>query len=175
MRTYIQIDVQNLFFSAKDQQKRIDFLKLAKHFKATEPEIIDMCAYIIRTPDAESKKFENFLHSLGYSLAIKKANKGTKPNGDVCYTGTDQDMAIAVDCMKQINKFDKWVLMSGDGDFIDLCKYLKEQGKTVDVWSVKGASFNKKFCDYVDTIHFLNESFFYDHVRSMNRSEENKS
>jgi len=176
MRTYIQIDVQNLFFSAKDLQKRIDFLKLAQHFKTTEPEIIDICAYIIRTPDAESKKFENFLHSLGYSLIIKKAIKGTKPDGSVCYTGTDQDMAIAVDCMKRINDFDKWILMSGDGDFIDLCKHLKEQGKNVEVWSVKGSSFNKRFCDYVDTIRFLNDNFFYDHTRSGNSKpqEENK-
>lgn len=162
MRTFVQIDVQNLFFSAKDINKRIDFLKIKEHFKKSEDDIIDLVAYIIRTQDARSDKFESFLKSLGYELNIKQAIVGFKPNGERLYKGTDQDIAICIDSMKRIEEYDKWVLMSGDGDFIDLCIYLKEQGKRVEVWSLPGMSFNKRFCDYVDAIHFLNDSFFYD-------------
>jgi uncharacterized LabA/DUF88 family protein len=63
--------------------------------------------------------------------------------------------------MKRIDEFDKWVLMSGDGDFIDLCDHLKTNNKTVEIWSLPGLSFNKKLCDYADSVHFLNENFFY--------------
>ena len=52
--------------------------------------------------------------------------------------------------------------MSGDGDFIDLCKHLKSKNKIIEVWSLPGVSFNKKFCDYADSITFLNKNFFYD-------------
>ena len=54
------------------------------------------------------------------------------------------------------------MLFRSDGDFIDLCKYLKKSGKIIEIWSIPGVSFNKKFCDYVDMIHFMNEDFFYD-------------
>jgi len=162
MKTFIQLDVQNLFFSAKDIKKRIDFLKIKESLYSTEKDILDIYAYIIRTPDANSEKFENFLKSLGYILNIKKAHISTDESGKRIYTGTDQDMSICIDCMKNINLFDKWILMSGDGDFIDLCKYLKEQGKYVEVWSMPGISFNKKFCDYADVIRFLEPKFFYD-------------
>jgi uncharacterized LabA/DUF88 family protein len=162
MRTFIQIDVQNLFFSAKDMNKRIDFLKIKEHFDKSGDEIIGLNAYIIRTPDAKSNRFESLLKSLNYELIIKQAQIGYSNEGQRIYKGTDQDLAICIDCMKNIDKYDKWVLMSGDGDFIDLCKHLKKSGKMIEIWSIPGVSFNKKFCDYVDMIHFMNEDFFYD-------------
>ena len=36
MKTFIQLDVQNLFFSAKDINRRIDFKKLRDNFEDTE-------------------------------------------------------------------------------------------------------------------------------------------
>lgn len=162
MRTFIQLDVQNLFFSAKDIEERIDFLKIRDHFYSLGDEIVGLIAYIIRSPSiGKSDAFENFLQSIGYTLNIKTAIVGYKPNGERLYKGTDQDMAICIDCMENIDKFDKWVLMSGDGDFIDLCSKLKDKKKFVEIWSLAGPSFNKRMCDYVDTIRFLNEEFFY--------------
>jgi len=169
MRTLIQIDVQNLFFSAKDINKRIDFMKIKDHFyEKEEDEVIGMYAYTIRTPDADFRPFENLLHSLKYTLVIKQAIIGYDHSGNRIFKGTDQDIAICIDCMRMIDRFDKWVLMSGDGDFIDLCKYLKDQDKYVEVWSLPGTSFNKKFCDYADTINFLNENYFLDRDRGSN-------
>ncbi len=161
MRTFIQIDVQNLFFSAKDIKRRIDFLKIRDHFLKSGDDIVGLYAYIIRTPDAKSNRFESLLKSLNYTLNIKQASIGIGQDGQRIYKGTDQDIAICIDCMENIDKFDRWVLMSGDGDFIDLCKHLKKLGKTIEVWSIQGASFNTRFCNYADMIFFLNENFFY--------------
>jgi len=164
MRTYVQLDVQNLFFAAKDIGKRLDFIKIRDHFRLSGDEVVDIVAYIIRTPDADQKKFEYFLQSAGYRLSIKKAQISYAPDGSRIYRGTDHDMAICIDCLENVNKFDKWVLMSGDGDFIDLCRHLKSKGKVVEVWSLSGTSFNKGFCDYADTICFLNKNFFYEKI-----------
>jgi uncharacterized LabA/DUF88 family protein len=162
MKTYIQIDVQNLFFSARDIRKRIDFKKIKDHFIETGDEIITLKAYIIRTPDAKSDKFESLLRSLGYNLNIKQALISTNSEGQRLYRGTDHDMAICIDCISDIDKYDKWVLMSGDGDFIDICKFLKRHGKFIEIWSLPGISFNKSFCDYANQIVFMNDKFFYE-------------
>jgi len=162
MRTFIQIDVQNLFFSARDINKRIDFKKIRDHFIDLGDPIAGLKAYIIRTPDAKSDKFENLLKSLHYDLIIKQALISKGQDGQRIYKGTDQDMAICIDCLTNIDNFDKWVLMSGDGDFIDLCKHLKKLDKFIEIWSLPGMSFNKVFCDYADQIIFMNEKFFFD-------------
>jgi len=162
MRTFIQIDVQNLFFSARDINKRIDFKKIRDHFVELGDPIVGLKAYIIRTPDAKSDKFESLLKSLRYDLNIKQALISKSSDRQRIYRGTDQDMAICIDCLTNIDNFDKWVLMSGDGDFIDLCKHLKKLDKFIEVWSLPGMSFNKSFCDYADQIIFMNEKFFYD-------------
>lgn len=162
MRTYIQIDVQNLFFSARDINRRIDFKKIKDHFVSTGHVLVGLNAYIIRTPDAKSDKFESLLKSLNYDINIKQAVVSRGNEGQRVYRGTDQDMAICIDCLTNINSFDKWVLMSGDGDFIDLCKHLKKLDKFIEVWSLPGVSFNKSFCDYADQIVFMNEKFFFD-------------
>lgn len=167
MRTYIQLDVQNLFFSAKDIQKRIDFLKIRNHFHESGDEIIELVAYIVRSPEiGKSDKFESFLENIGYTLSIKKALIGYKPGGAKIFKDTDQDIAICIDCMKNVDAFDKWVLMSGDGDFIDLCRELKKRKKVVEVWALPGTSFNKRLCDYVDSVHFLGEKFFFEEEKS---------
>lgn len=161
MRVFVQLDVQNLFFSAKDIQKKIDFLKIRDHFFNSGDDIVALVAYLVRSPEANrSEKFELFLKNIGYTLSIKQAILGYKKGGERIYKGTDQDMAICIDCMKRMDDFDKWVLMSGDGDFIDLCRELKSRKKAIEVWSLPGTSFNKRFCDYVDSIHFLGNDFF---------------
>jgi uncharacterized LabA/DUF88 family protein len=163
MRTYIQIDVQNLFFSAKDIKKRIDFKRIRDHFyNKKEDDIVGLNAYIIRTPDAKSDKFEERLISLDYNLIIKKATIIRDHEGNRIYKNTDQDIAICIDCLANIDKYDRWVLMSGDGDFVDLCKYLKNNNKFIEIWSIPGSGFNKRFCDYADQITFMNDQFFFD-------------
>lgn len=175
MRTYIQLDVQNLFFSAKDINKRIDFLKIKDHLFDNNDNIIEMTAYLVRSPETDkSEKFENFLESIGYNLAIKTAIISYYKSGNKSYKNTDQDIAICIDCMKKIDEFDKWILMSGDGDFIDLCRELKNRKKMVEVWALAGTSFNKRFCDYVDSIQFIGNQFFYKEPNNNGKSTSKK-
>lgn len=176
MRVYIQLDVQNLFFAAKDIQKRIDFLKIRNHFYNSDDEVVEIVAYLVKSPETgKSDKFENFLENIGYHLSIKTAVIGYRAGGERIYKNTDQDMTICIDCLKHVDEFDKWVLMSGDGDFIDLCRELKDRGKVVEVWSLAGTSFNKRLCDYVDSVHFIGEQFFYEEKTELiNREETQK-
>ena len=172
MKVLVQLDVQNLFFAAKDINKRIDFKKIREYFEKSGDEIVGMTAYIIRTPEINSEKFENLLKMYNYELNIKHAIITYNQGGSKQYKGTDQDISICIDCMSNIDKFDKWVLMSGDGDFIDLCNHLRDKGKNVEVWTMPGKSFNKRICDHVDSIKFLSDDFFYD--KNQNKKGDSK-
>jgi len=164
MRTLALVDVQNQFLAAKDIGKYIDFKKVKSHIEANGS-LFMIKAYLVRSPESPVSKFENLLRSSGYKLDVKKAELSFRRDGSRHFSNTDQDMSICVDCMANVGNFDKLILMSGDGDFIDLIKHLKSLGKTVEIWTVKGKSFNKKLCDYVDTVNFLTEDFFYENRR----------
>lgn len=162
MRVFIQLDIQNLFYAAKDKNKFLDFKKIKSYFESSDDDIFSIKAYTVKTSESNSNKFENLLKALNYDLNSKNATITYGPDGTRHFHNTDQDMAICVDCMDNIDKFDKWVLMSGDGDFIDLIKHLRAKGKKVEVWTLPGKSFNKRICDHVDGIKFLSEEFFYE-------------
>jgi uncharacterized LabA/DUF88 family protein len=50
--------------------------------------------------------------------------------------------------------------MSGDGDFVELAKYLRKHGKKVEIWSFKEC-YNSALEPYADRIQFIDEDFFF--------------
>jgi len=158
--TFLQIDLQNLFFEAKNKGQRIDFEKIWSYFNSRETEFLtEALVYMIRGDDFDSSKFESKLLSIGYKIKIKNALKIFK-DGKSIYRQTNHDVGITVDCMDKINSFSKWILMSGDGDFVELAKYLRQHGKKVEIWSFKEC-YNSALESYADRIHFIDEDFFY--------------
>lgn len=158
--TFMQVDLQNLFYAARNKGHKIDFEKIWTHFHERETEFMtDAFIYMIRSPDFDSSKFESKLKSIGYNLKIKnvlKINKGKKS----IYKQSNHDVNITVDCLDRINSFNKWILMSGDGDFVDLCTYLKKKKKKIEVWGFRECH-NSILEPYADKIYFIEDSFFY--------------
>jgi len=159
--TLIQIDLQNLFYAAKNKGQRVDFDKIWKHFHERESEFLtEAIIYMIRSPDFDSSKFESKMLSIGYSLRIKDAVKVSKGKY-VTYKQTNHDIAIAIECIDRMNTFDKLILMSGDGDFVDLCDYIRKKGKKIEIWSFKEC-YNSDLEAYADRMHFIEDGgFFY--------------
>ena len=75
------------------------------------------------------------------------------------YRQTDMSVEITIDCIDHINTFDKWILMSGDGDFAELCRYVQERGKEVEIWSFKDSS-SFMLEKYANRVNFIEDSFF---------------
>jgi uncharacterized LabA/DUF88 family protein len=152
--TLLLIDLQNLFYTAKDKEIRIDFEKVWDYFHQRDTEFLtDAIVYMIRGQDFDSSKFEVKLKAIGYSLKIKTPLRLFKNNRPV-YKQSNHDVNITVDCMDRINTFDKLILMSGDGDFTDLCSYLKKRGKKIEVWSFK-ENYNVDLDRYADRVHLI--------------------
>lgn len=164
--TYLQIDLQNLFFEARNKGEKLDFDNIWHFFNGRDTEILTGASvYMVQGDDFDSTKFEKRLKSIGYDTRVKKVTKFEKwdqalKTTRVTLQNSNHDVPITIDCMDRIDTFNKWILMSGDGDFADLCKYLKQKGKRVEIWSFR-ESCSSTLEMYADNIHFIDNSFFY--------------
>lgn len=127
----------------------------AKATKMNEAELFLVGRHLQRV------KFYQKLDKFGYELCLKpvklyKQEDGTTKRKANC----DVDMAFHI--MKEKDSFTRAIVLSGDGDFLPLLKYLKEQGKEVVVLSrgVRTAREIRQFVganfrDFVRLEHFI--------------------
>jgi uncharacterized LabA/DUF88 family protein len=127
-RVGVLIDVQNLYHSAKNlYQARVNFGEILK-VAVSKRNLIRVFAYVVRTKSGEEKPFFEALTKLGIETRVRDLQEfygGAKK--------ADWDVGIVIDAIRIAPTLDALVLVSGDGDFIDLVGYLKNQGKRVEV------------------------------------------
>lgn len=121
-RVAILVDVQNLYYSAKNLYKsRISFKNLLQ-LVLSKRLLVRAIAYVIKA-DANDKENEFFdaLNSAGFEVKEKLLQ--------VFYGGAkkgDWDLGIAMDAIRLGHKVDSIVLVSGDGDFKPVVNYLQQ-------------------------------------------------
>ncbi|GIW66120.1 MAG: NYN domain-containing protein [Candidatus Parcubacteria bacterium] len=128
-RVAVFIDAQNIYHSAKNfYNKKVDFANLIK-ILAGERNLIRAIAYVVKSNFSQKEiAFFETLIQKGIELRIKEMIY--LPDGE---KKADWDVGIAVDAIR-ISKFvDVIILVTGDGDFIPLVEYLKNQGNIVEV------------------------------------------
>jgi len=127
-RVAVLIDVQNMYHSAKNLYgKKVNFSEILKT-SVGERKLIRAFAYVVRTKTGEEKPFFEALSKLGLETRVRDLQEfygGMKK--------ADWDVGITIDAVKSATGVDVIVLVSGDGDFIQLVEYLKNQGKRVEV------------------------------------------
>ncbi|MDZ4231568.1 MAG: NYN domain-containing protein [Patescibacteria group bacterium] len=129
-RVGIFIDIQNLYHSAKNLYgARVNFAELLKRL-TKERKLVRALAYIVRSdPSTGEEAFFDALEKSGIELRSKDIQifaSGAKK--------ADWDVGIAVDAIRMANMFDIIILVSGDGDFVPMVKYLQwGLGKGVEV------------------------------------------
>jgi len=127
-RVTVLIDVQNMYHSARNlYEARVDFAEILKT-AVSGRKLIRAFAYVVRTKTGEEKPFFEALTKLGFEMRVRDLQEfygGLKK--------ADWDVGITIDAVKTAPGADVIVLVSGDGDFIQLVEYLKNQGKRVEV------------------------------------------
>jgi uncharacterized LabA/DUF88 family protein len=127
-RVAVFIDVQNLYHSARALfQKRVNFSELLD-FAVGDRQLIRAFGYVVKTKSGEEKAFLEALEKIGIELRVKDLQE--------YYDGTkkaDWDVGLAVDAIKTASIVDVIIIASGDGDYIPLVEYLKNQGRRVEV------------------------------------------
>jgi len=143
-RIAVLIDVQNLYHSAKNlYQARVNFRAVLK-LAVDDRNLIRAFAYVIKTKSGEEKAFFEALIKLGIETRVKELQEfyGGFKKGD-------WDVGITIDAIRISPSIDTIVLASGDGDFLQLVEYLKNQGKRVEMIAF-GRSSSAKLKEVVD-------------------------
>ena len=133
----VLVDMQNLYYGAKNTlKKKIDFKNLLK-IGVRGRSLYRAIAYLVDLERVNQDSFIHVLKSIGYEVKLKEPKKFY--NWDRVEYKADWDMGIAIDAiaMAESRKVDIVVLMSGDGDFVDLINFLKAKGIKVEVISFK--------------------------------------
>ena len=143
-RVGVLIDVQNLYHSAKNlYNARVNFKEILKT-SISDRSLIRVFAYVISTKTGEEKPFFEALTRLGIETRVKELQEfygGAKK--------ADWDVGLVIDAIRIAPSVDTLVIVSGDGDFISLVEYLKNQGKRVEV-AAFGKSTSSKLREVAD-------------------------
>ncbi len=144
-RVGVFVDVQNLYYSAKNiYNSKINFKELLK-IAVSGRELIRAMAYVIKADVLAEKTFFDALEQIGYEIKSKDLQ--------VFFGGFkkgDWDVGIATDAIELGPKLDTVVLISGDGDFLPLVEHLQRAvGCRVEVIAF-GKSASSKLIDGCD-------------------------
>lgn len=162
-RVGVFIDVQNMYYSAKNLfGAKVNFGNIVKEATAGR-KLIRAIAYVVSTEGKEEQPFFDALYNLGIETKDKPLQiflGGEKK--------ADWDVGIAVDAIRLSPSLDAIVLVSGDGDYIPLIDYLRNQGKQVEVVAFGGTTSGKlidEADDFIDLSQDKEKFLITDHRR----------
>jgi uncharacterized LabA/DUF88 family protein len=128
-RVGVFIDVQNLYYSAKNLfGQKVNFGNIVKE-AVGDRKLIRAIAYVVRTESQDETPFFEALYNLG--IETREKDLQVYQSG---FKKADWDVGLTVDAIRLAPSLDAVVLVSGDGDYVPLVEYLqKSTGKQVEV------------------------------------------
>ena len=128
----IFIDGDNLFYSSISLGLKIDYAKFQNLLNQTFGEGI-LYYYLTVNPDEQiQSKFLNHLQNIGYRVTSYPLSENGESMRHTCVT----EMQLALDAVSYSQYFDKFVIVSGDKDFLPLISTLKKLQKKVIILSL---------------------------------------
>ena len=137
------VDGANLYHSIKSYYKGILDYGVLLGAAVSDRKLLRATFYIVEKQEADetpgARSFVYNLNKFGYKVRSKPlvVHETLSPEGGrtVVHKG-DWDMGIVVDMMRLADHADAYVLVSGDGDYVEAIEYLQsEKGLRVEVIS----------------------------------------
>ncbi|OGC51390.1 hypothetical protein A2982_03610 [candidate division WWE3 bacterium RIFCSPLOWO2_01_FULL_39_13] len=120
--TYAFIDASNIIYGTQNEGWKVDFKKLYKYL--TERYKCSKIYYFagLENKNTKQQKFYKLLSKIGYDLILKKVKIYIQPDGTkVRKANCDVDLTFYA--MKDIDRFNRVLFLSGDGDFEILIRH----------------------------------------------------
>lgn len=153
-RVAVLVDVQNLYYSAKNiYRSRVNFKNLL-HLVVADRILVRAIAYVINAdPNEKENDFFEALNTAGFEVKEKPLQVfvGGAKKGD-------WDIGIAMDAIRLGHKVDSIILVSGDGDFKPVVNYLQQSlGCLVEVAAFKKSA-NHELVEIADDFVNIDEN-----------------
>ena len=87
----------------------------------------------------KSQTYQQMVRDFGWKITVKQVRRYTDENGNVT-TKANADLDMAVDAMLQANRLDQVLLVTGDGDFLQVVDALQNTGCRVELIGFKNVS-----------------------------------
>jgi len=173
----IYIDGANFYHGLKTIDHRysdifFDFEKFVKNIVG-EDELVNVYYYNAPLKENLNKyvywnqmKFFGRLKKIDkFKVILCKRQKRLDGNDNEYYVIKGDDIHLALDMLRDAckNNYDKVILVSGDGDFAPLVKYVKAEGKSVANYSFDGSASRDLLKE------FSEESLFVINKKTVNR------
>lgn len=134
---YAFIDSQNLNLGSQRMGWKVDWRKFREYLRK---EYNVSHAYMFIGYMSENEQLYEYMHELGYLVVLKPTvdvmpgpeGKNEKDKEKPTIKG-NVDADLVLYAMKEIPNYDKAVIVSGDGDFLGLVEYLKEQSRLASI------------------------------------------
>ncbi len=135
-RIALFVDGANCYYAQKELGWTVDMQKLLDYCRENG-DVVGAIYYTGTAEDDSQCKFLDKLAHVGYSLVTKPVKTMIDPEKGLISQKANMDVEIAVDMIKFMGQYDEAVLVSGDGDFISVIRYLQSNNKTVKVISAQ--------------------------------------
>ncbi len=127
-RLAIFFDMSNLYFAARDMGIRIDYARLLD-FLTSGRRLHRAYAYLGYNPEDESShSFITWLKRNGFRVKTKALRRFEDGS-----TKANLDMELAIDLLTQAPHIDVAIIVSGDGDFVNLVDAAQNAGLRIEV------------------------------------------
>lgn len=139
------VDAENIKFNG-GYQLRYDVLR---RFAARDGgTLLRLNTYLAYDPERarndpeyakKSAIYQQMVRDYGWKIIVKKVRRFTDEEGNVT-TKANADLDMAVDAMLQVENLDRILLVTGDGDFLQVVTALQNRGCRVELLGFKNVS-----------------------------------
>lgn len=166
-RVGVFVDVQNMYYSAKNlYNAKVNYTNVLKESVAGR-KLVRAFAYGIKADIDTEQDFFDALEKIGFEVKLKDLQiffGGAKKG--------DWDVGLCMDAVRMLPKIDVMVLVSGDGDYMDLLDFARSQGVRTEVLAF-GKTASSKLNDEADAMLDMGESLGKFLIKSRARSKNN--
>lgn len=145
-RVAVFVDIQNMYYSAKNlYTAKVNYGAVLKE-AVGDRKLMRAFAYVIKADVGAEQDFFEALEKIGFEVRQKELQTfyGGAKKGD-------WDVGLCMDVIRLLPKIDVVVLVSGDGDYMDLLQYAHSQGVRTEVVYF-GKTGSSRLADQADAI-----------------------